>query len=127
MTDSVTSKPPKCRHESRPAPGFEVLEDEETYVVTYEDIEAYPELDGVVTIKRATFRTYTLTTGESYYTSTYEAVVNLERWDTDNGSSCPFCGSVQATHTKGHNGFNSSFERLVCNGCDKEIYKHLRT
>lgn len=122
MTEEVTSKPPAPRHEDRPAPGFEVFEDEETYVVTCEDIEAYPKLEGVVTIKRATFGNF-----NGYYTSTYEAVVNLERWDTDNGSSCPFCNSVQATHVRGGNGMNASFERLICDACDEEIYAHVRT
>jgi hypothetical protein len=128
MTEMLTDKPPMERREDRPAPGFEVFSDGKDYVVTYEDIQARPSLEGVVLIRQASFghsnqRIYE----KRYYTRDFEAVVDLERWDTDNGDSCPHCGSTQAVHSYGGNGMNASYERLDCNACGEEIFHHLRT
>jgi len=128
MSETVTDKPLRSRRIDRPKPGFEVIGDGKDYVVTYEDTKAYPELKGVVLVRQATFdHSARRIASEMYYTRDYEAVVNLERWDTDNGDSCPFCGSTQAVHSHGGDGMNASYEQLDCNACGKEIYQHLRT
>lgn len=124
MSKNITNKAIRPRRPDRPAPGFEVAPDEPDYLVSTVDKEKYSKLEGVIVIRRAMFSTYRRAGGNktSFYTATYEAVVNLEEWDTGNKSCCPRCGSTQAIHTKGSNGSNASFRRLECTVCQNELY-----
>lgn len=123
---TATTRPLQRVYEERPAPGFEIFEEDPDYIVTMDDIERYTELEGVRVIKRAYFEPMPSHSTNSYYVSGAVKIVDLEEWGEKYSNSCHDCGGTQGELRHGKNGTNASFHELECTACGKELFRDIQ-
>lgn len=139
---------PAADHE-KPAPGFDVYPEGDAderhphsfggHTVTDEDVERYPELEGVLHIAHCIIEWGRGIGAETYgyYTKKRVERVDLAEWnpkrasdyfdqsdpeyEPDHPDACPECGSGQAEHRTGFDGCVAGYDYLQCTACDHMI------
>lgn len=120
---------------SAPAPGFHVDDYDGPHVVTEQDVDRYPELEGVIIIRELAFE-YGRGIGAEpygYHTLRREQVVDAETYIAAHPDSrlaeeladeaCPNCGSRTIATVFAQDGAGiAGVASAACDVCDAEVY-----